>query len=84
MVRKYSSKQEEKEMTTKYIKPETLVVTIHLSNLLMLSSGGSESGEQNLGVGFNQEIPATDPDPGEFEEGEFARNNRGNVWDNIW
>ena len=50
----------------------------------MLSSGGSESGEQNLGVGFNQEIPATDPDPGEFEEGEFARNNRGNIWDNIW
>ena len=71
-------------MTKKYIKPETLVVTIHLSNLLMFSPGRSESGEQNLGGGFNQEIPATDPDPEDFEEGEFARRGGGSVWDNIW
>ena len=71
-------------MEKKYIKPETLVVTINLSNILMLSPGNSEEGEQTLN-NFSGNEMGDQPDPGDFDDGEFARkNNGGNIWDNAW
>lgn len=72
-------------MEKKYIEPETLVVTINLSNILMLSPGNSQEGEQTLSNFGNEMGDDHQPDPGDFDDGEFARkNNGGNIWDNIW
>lgn len=65
-------------MTKKYIKPETLVIPINVSSMLL---DGSEKT-------FDPDKDHFDPVLGEEGKAgvdEFSRdNNRGSVWDNAW
>lgn len=63
-------------MIKKYMKPETIVVSINLSNLILAQS---EVYPENMSGSTG------DPDGAE-NDNEYSRsdNNRGSVWDNIW
>ena len=68
-------------MIKKYIKPETVIILINISNMLLI---GSEKK-------FDPDKDHFDPGLGGEEDAgsiEYSRdnddNNRGNVWDNAW
>ena len=63
-------------MIKKYMKPETIVVSINLSNLILAQS---EVRPKNMSG-------STGDSDGAEDDNEYSRsdNNRGNVWDNAW
>ena len=64
-------------MIKKYIKPETLVVSINLSNLILVESVQLNNFDNGSG-GSKDEADSDD------EYSRSDENNRSNVWDNIW
>ena len=65
-------------MTKKYIKPETLVIPINVSSMLLDGSEKTfDPNKDHFDPGLGGE--------GEAGDDEFSRdNNRNSVWDNIW
>ncbi len=63
-------------MIKKYMKPETIVVSINLSNLILAQS---EVNPENMSG-------STGGPDGAEDDNEYSRsnNNGGNVWDNAW
>jgi|GEM_PF-6205511 hypothetical protein len=63
-------------MIKKYMKPETIVVSINLSNLILAQS---EVDPENMSG-------STGGSDGAEDDNEYSRSdsNGGNIWDNAW